>query len=62
LAQVEVNENEGLENAIKRFKRQVQRDGVIADIRRKVEYTKPSVAKKMKSDAARKRARKESRN
>lgn len=62
MAQVEVNENEGLENAIKRFKRQVQRDGVIADIRRKVEYTKPSVAKKMKSDAARKRARKESRN
>ena len=62
LAQVEVSENEGLENAIKRFKRQVQRDGVIADIRRKVEYTKPSVKRKMKSAEARKRMKKEARN
>jgi small subunit ribosomal protein S21 len=56
-----VSENEGLENAIKRFKRKCQKDGIIADIRRKVEYVKPSVAKKKKSEAARKRARKESR-
>jgi small subunit ribosomal protein S21 len=59
--QILVGENEGLEGALKRFKRKCQKDGIIADIRRKVEYTKPSVAKKVKSDNARKRARKESR-
>jgi small subunit ribosomal protein S21 len=59
--QVIVGENEGLENAIKRFKRKCQKDGIIADIRRKVEYTKPSVAKKKKSEAARKRLKKEAR-
>ena len=59
--QILVGENEGLENAIKRFKRKCQRDGIIADIRRKDEYTPPSAARKKKSDAARKRARKEAR-
>jgi len=59
--QVIVGENEGLENALKRFKRKVQKDGVITDIRRKVEYTKPSVARKKKSEAARKRLKKEAR-
>ena len=59
--QVIVGENEGLENAIKRFKRKCQKDGIISDIRRKVEYTKPSVARKKKSEAARKRLKKEAR-
>ena len=59
--QVIVGENEGLESAIKRFKRKCQKDGIIGDIRRKVEYQKPSVAKKKKSEAARKRARKDAR-
>ena len=61
LTQVIVGENESLENALKRFKRKCQKDGIIGDIRRKVEYTKPSVARKKKSDNARKRLRKESR-
>ena len=61
MAQVIVGENEGLENALKRFKRKCQKDGIVGDMRRKIEYTKPSVARKKKSDAARKRARKESR-
>jgi len=59
--QIVVGENESLENAIKRFKRKCQKDGIIGDIRRKVEYVKPSVAKKKKSDAARKRMKKEAR-
>ena len=59
--QVIVGENESLENALKRFKRKCQKDGIIGDIRRKVEYTKPSVARKKKSEAARKRNKKEGR-
>ena len=59
--QVIVGENESLESALKRFKRKCQKDGIIGDIRRKVEYVKPSVARKKKSDNARKRIRKEGR-
>ena len=59
--QVIVGENEGLENAIRRFKRKCQKDGIIGDIRRKIEYTKPSVARKRKSETARKRIKKEGR-
>ncbi|MDD3232067.1 MAG: 30S ribosomal protein S21 [Clostridia bacterium] len=55
---VKVGDNESLESAIKRFKRKCQKDGIIGDIRRKSEYYKPSVAKKRKREAARKKARK----
>jgi small subunit ribosomal protein S21 len=59
VSQVLVGENESLENALKRFKRKVQKDGIISDMKRKEEYVKPSVAKKIKSENARKRAKKE---
>lgn len=62
MSQVIVGENESLENALKRFKRKVQKDGIIADMKKKEEYVKPSVARKLKSENARKRARKEARN
>lgn len=55
---VKVGENESLESAIKRFKKKCQKDGIIGDIRKKEAYEKPSVKKKKKSEAARKRARK----
>ncbi len=58
LTTVKVGENESLESALKKFKRKCQKDGIIGDIRRKEAYYKPSVAKKMKREAARKRARK----
>lgn len=58
LTTVKVGENENLESALKRFKRKCQKDGIIGDIRKKEEYLKPSVARKKKSEEARKRARK----
>ena len=58
MTMVKVGENESLESALKRFKRKCQRDGIIGDIRKKEAYLKPSVAKKKKAEAARKRARK----
>ena len=54
---VKVGENESLESALKRFKRKCQRDGTIGDLRKKEAYLKPSVKKKKKQEAARKRAR-----
>ena len=57
LSTVRVGETESVESAIKRFKRKCQKDGIIGDIRKKEAYDKPSVAKKKKSENARKRAR-----
>ena len=61
MTQVIIGENENLESALKRFKRKCQKDGIIGDIRKKEEYVKPSVKRKKKSEAARKRARKDAR-
>ena len=55
VSQVRVKENESLENALRRFKRQTQKDGVIQEVRKREHYEKPSVKRKKKSEAARKR-------
>lgn len=55
MSTVKVGENESLESAIKRFKRKCQKDGIIGDLRKKEAYEKPSVAKKKKQEAARKK-------
>lgn len=55
MSTVRVNENESLESAIKRFKRKCQKDGIIGDIRKREAYEKPSVKRKHKAEAARKR-------
>ncbi len=61
LTTVRCGENESLESALKRFKRKCQKDGIIGDLKKKTEYVKPSVRRKEKSEAARKRAMKRSR-
>lgn len=55
VSQVKVKENESLDSALKRFKRQTSRDGIIQEVRKREHYEKPSVARKKKSEAARKR-------
>jgi small subunit ribosomal protein S21 len=52
---IKVGENESLDNALRRFKRKCARDGIIGDMRRKEHYEKPSVRRKKKAEAARKR-------
>lgn len=44
-----------LEDALKRFKRQCARNGVLQEVRKREHYEKPSVKRKKKSEAARKR-------
>ena len=53
---VKVKENEPFEVAMKRFKKQVEKAGVLTELRRREYYDKPSVRKKKKAAAARKRA------
>ena len=55
MAEVRVKENESLDSALRRFKRQGQRSGVLAELRKRECYEKPSVKRKKKSEAARKR-------
>lgn len=55
MSEVRLKENESLESALKRFKRQCAKAGVLAEVRKREHYEKPSVRRKKKSEAARKR-------
>ena len=55
MAEIRVGKNETLDTALKRFKRSCAKDGVIAEVRQREHYEKPSVKRKKKSEAARKR-------
>ena len=55
MAEVRLKDTESLESALRRFKKQCARAGVIAEVRKREAYEKPSVKRKKKSEAARKR-------
>ncbi|AGL00841.1 30S ribosomal protein S21 [Desulfoscipio gibsoniae] len=55
MAEVRVGKNETLDSALRRFKRTCQKAGVLAEARKHEHYEKPSVKRKKKSEAARKR-------
>lgn len=55
MAEIRIKDNESLESALRRFKKQCTRAGVIAEVRKREAYEKPSVKRKKKSEAARKR-------
>ena len=55
MAEIRLGKNESLDTALKRFKRSCARDGVLAEVRKREHYEKPSVKRKKKSEAARKR-------
>ena len=55
MSEVHVMENESLDSALRRFKRQCAKSGVLQEVRKREHYEKPSVKRKKKSEAARKR-------
>ena len=55
MAEIRVKENESIDSALRRFKRSCQKSGVLMELRRRECYEKPSVRRKKKSEAARKR-------
>jgi small subunit ribosomal protein S21 len=57
VASIELNQGESIENALRRFKRQVQREGIISDAKKHNFYLKPGERKRLKSQLARKRQR-----
>lgn len=52
---IKVDSDDVFENALKRFRKQVERAGVVSECRRRECYEKPSIASKRKEAAARKR-------
>ncbi|MBZ0270430.1 30S ribosomal protein S21 [bacterium] len=55
MAGVRVRDNEPMQSAIKRFKRQCEKAGILSEVRKREYYEKPSVRQKRKAAAARKR-------
>ena len=56
MAEIRLKDNESLDSALRRFKRSCQKAGVLSEIRKREHYEKPSVRRKKKSEAARKRS------
>lgn len=55
MSEIKLKENESLDNALRRFKRSCAKDGIMSEVRKREHYEKPSVKRKKKSEAARKR-------
>lgn len=61
LAEVRVGEGESIESALRRFKKKIQRAGILSEAKRREFYEKPSEEKKRKAAKALRRAMKKSR-
>ena len=57
LVEVRLEDNEPIENALKRFKKVVQNSGLISEMKKREFYEKPSERRKKREAAARKKAR-----
>jgi len=55
MSEIRIKDNESLDSALRRFKKSCARSGVIQEVRKREAYEKPSVRRKKKSEAARKR-------
>ena len=53
---IRIKEGESFEGAVRRFKKQCEKLGILSEIRKREHYEKPSVKKKKKAIAAQKRA------
>lgn len=54
--EIRVRENENFEGALRRFKRVCEKSGILSEVRKREHYEKPSIKKKRKAIAARKKA------
>jgi len=58
LAEVRLQDGESIENALRRFKRKVQQEDIIKEVKKHSSYLKPGEKKRIKQALARKRTRK----
>jgi small subunit ribosomal protein S21 len=52
---VRVRESESFENALKKFKKQCEKEGILSELKKREHYDKPSAKRKKKALAARKK-------
>jgi small subunit ribosomal protein S21 len=52
---VRVRESDSFENALKKFKKQCEKEGILSEVKKREHYDKPSVKRKKKAIAARKK-------
>jgi len=57
MVEVTLTETDGIEWALKTFKRKVQKAGILRELKQKRHYVKPSAARQLKAAAARRRRR-----
>jgi len=58
LAEIRISQGESIESALRRFKRQVQQEGIIKDVKQHSFFLKPGEKKRLKSKLAQKLRRK----
>lgn len=58
---IRLRENEPFEAALRRFKKSIEKEGVLSDVKKREHYEKPSVKRKKKAIAAQKKAAKTAR-
>ncbi|MBW4631342.1 MAG: 30S ribosomal protein S21 [Scytonema sp. RU_4_4] len=57
MAEVRLGENESIDSALRRFKKKIQKAGILSEVKRRERYEKPSLRRKRKAEAARKGGR-----
>lgn len=55
VSEVRLGENESIESALRRFKKKIQTAGILYEVKRRERYEKPSLRRKRKAEASRKR-------
>ena len=55
MSEIRVKDNESIDSALRRFKRSCAKSGILAEVRKREHYEKPSEKRKKKAEAARKR-------
>lgn len=56
---IQVQENENIDRALKRFKKKYERSGILKEYKKRTFFIKPSIEKRMEKIKARRRAQKE---
>jgi small subunit ribosomal protein S21 len=57
VAEVRLGENESIDSALRRFKKKIQKAGILSEVKRRERYEKPSLRRKRKAEDARKGGR-----
>lgn len=57
MAEVRLGEQESIEAALRRFKKKIQRAGILSEVKRRERYEKPSLRRKRKAESSRQRRR-----